>query len=177
VPDVASGFRAYSREAATRLVMSTDFDHTVDHVIQAGRKRIPTVSVPIKTNDKLRESRLFSSVGEFILRSIQIAVRVYSSYGAMAIFSSIGIATLGVGALLGVRFLYFFLFTDSDQLHVQSLILAAILMLAGFQMVLTGVVADLISGSRAILEDISYRLRRIERSQAESGRDDGDAGR
>ena len=177
VPDVASGFRAYSREAATRLVMSTDFDHTVDHVIQAGRKRIPTVSVPIKTNDKLRESRLFSSVGEFILRSIQIAVRVYSSYGAMAIFSSFGIATLGVGALLGVRFLYFFLFTDSDQLHVQSLILAAILMLAGVQMVLTGVVADLISGSRAILEDISYRLRRIERSQAESGRDDGDAGR
>jgi glycosyltransferase involved in cell wall biosynthesis len=174
VPDVASGFKAYSREAATRLVMSTDFDHTVDHVIQAGRKRIPTLSVPIKTNDKLRESRLFSNVGEFILRSIQIAVRVYSSYGAMAIFSTLGTITIGLGAALGVRFLYFFIFTESDSLHVQSLILAAILMLAGFQMILTGVVADLIGGSRGILEDISYRLRRLERDVSEIDRDSQD---
>jgi glycosyltransferase involved in cell wall biosynthesis len=162
VPDVASGFKAYSREAAMSLVMSTEFDHTVDHVIQAGRKRIPTVSVPIKTNDKLRESRLFANVGEFILRSMQIAVRVYSSYGAMTVFSTLGMITLGLGASLGLRFLYFFIFTETDQLHVQSLILGAILMLAGFQMILTGVVADLISGSRGILEDISYRLHRLE---------------
>jgi glycosyltransferase involved in cell wall biosynthesis len=162
VPDVASGFKAYSREAAMRLAMSTDFDHTVDHVIQAGRKRIPTVSVPIRTNDKLRESRLFSNVTQFILRSLQIAVRVYSSYGAMAIFSAAGVTTILFGVALGGRFLYYFIFTDSSDLHVQSLILAAILMLAGFQMVLTGVVADLISSSRGILEDVSYRLRRME---------------
>jgi glycosyltransferase involved in cell wall biosynthesis len=162
VPDVASGFKAYSREAAMRLAMSTDFDHTVDHVIQAGRKRIPTLSVPIRTNDKLRESRLFSSVSHFILRSLQIAVRVYSSYGAMAIFSAAGITTIMLGVALGLRFLYFFIFTDSSELHVQSLILAAILMLAGFQMVLTGIVADLISSSRGVLEDVSYRLRRME---------------
>jgi glycosyltransferase involved in cell wall biosynthesis len=74
VPDFASGFKAYSREAAMRLAMSTDFVHTLDHVIQAGRKRIPTVSVPIHTNDKLRESRLFGNVSHFILRSLQIAV-------------------------------------------------------------------------------------------------------
>ena len=163
VPDVASGFKAYSREAAMRLAMSTDFDHTVDHVIQAGRKRIPTVSVPIRTNDKLRESRLFSGVTQFILRSLQIAVRVYSTYGAMAIFSTVGFATIMAGVALGARFLYFYLFTESQDLHVQSLILAAILMLAGFQMVLTGIVADLISGSRGVLEDVSYRLRRMEK--------------
>jgi glycosyltransferase involved in cell wall biosynthesis len=162
VPDVASGFKAYSREAAMRLAVSTDFDHTVDHVIQAGRKRIPTLSVPIRTNDKLRESRLFSNVSQFILRSLQIAVRVYSTYGAMAIFSAAGFATIMAGVALGVRFLYFFLFTDSSDLHVQSLVLAAILMLAGFQMVLTGIVADLISSSRGVLEDVSYRLRRME---------------
>jgi glycosyltransferase involved in cell wall biosynthesis len=162
VPDVASGFKAYSREAAMRLVVSTDFDHTVDHVIQAGRKRIPTVSVPIRTNDKLRESRLFSNVSQFILRSLQIAVRVYSTYGAMAIFSAAGVVTLMAGVALGMRFLYFFLLTDSSDLHVQSLIHAAILMLAGFQMVLTGIVADLISSSRGVLEDVSYRLRRME---------------
>ena len=168
VPDVASGFKAYSREAAMRLAMSTDFDHTVDHVIQAGRKRVPTVSVPIRTNDKLRESRLFSNVSQFILRSLQIAVRVYSTYGAMAIFSAAGAATFSGGVILGLRFVYYFLFTDSSHLHVQSLILAAILMLAGLQMILTGIVADLICSSRNILEDVSYRLRRAE----ESNRDD-----
>ncbi len=174
VPDVASGFKAYSREAAMRLAMSTDFDHTVDHVIQAGRKRIPTVSVPIQTNDKLRESRLFSNVSQFILRSLQIAVRVYSTYGAMAIFSAAGAVAFAVGFALGLRFLVYFVFTDSHGLHVQSLILAAILMLAGFQMVLTGIVADLISSSRSILEEVSYRLRRLEDRGSDSSNEHKD---
>jgi glycosyltransferase involved in cell wall biosynthesis len=181
VPDVASGFRAYSREAASRLNMLTDFDHTVDHVIQAGRKRVPTVSVPIRTNVKLRDSRLFSGIGEFITRSLGIMVRVYSSYGgAMRVFTSFGIVALSAGFLLGIRFLYYYFFTDTAELHVQSLILAAILTLAGFQMVLTGIVADLINSSRSILEDVSYRLRRMEdtpRREAESDRQNerGDA--
>ncbi len=162
VPDVASGFKAYSREAATRINMSAAFDHTVDHVIQAGHKRIPTVSVPIRTNAKLRESRLFSSVGEFIRRSLAIALRAYSSHRAMNVFASIGLAIFSVGVLLGFRFLYYFFFSDTPDLHVQSLILAAILMLAGFQMVLTGIVADLINANRSVIEDVSYRLRRLE---------------
>ena len=163
VPDVASGFKAYSREAAMRLTYSTDFDHTVDHVIQAGRKRIITVSTPIRTNERLRESRLFSNVGVFITRSIGIMVRVYSSYRAMKIFATCGLIVAGAGVMLGMRFLYYFFFVpEESQLHIQSLILAAILMLAGFQMVLTGVVADLINTSRAVVEDVSYRLRRME---------------
>jgi len=162
VPDAASGFKAYSREAATRLHPSTDFDHTVDHVIQAGRKRLPTLSVPIRTNEKLRESRLFGSPWVFVTRSLAIMIRVYSSYGAMKIFSTAGLLTFGAGFALGLRFLYFFVFTDHHDLHVQSLILAAILMLAGFQRVLTGIVADLISSSREVIEDLSYRLRRME---------------
>ncbi len=162
VPDAASGFKAYSREAAARLTLSTDFDHTVDHVIQAGRKRLPTVSVPIRTNEKLRESRLFSTPGEFIGRSMEIMVRVYSSYGALRVFCSLGAVSISAGAAIGLRFLYFYFFTQHHDLHVQSLVLAAILVLAGAQMVLTGIVADLISTSRALLEDVSYRLRRIE---------------
>jgi len=162
VPDVASGFKAYSREAASRINMFTDFDHTVDHVIQAGRRRIPTVSVPIRTNEKLRESRLFSGVGEFISRSLSVMVRVYSSYGAMRVFSTLGGLSILVGVALGLRFLYFFFFTAHHGLHVQSLILAAILMLAGLQMILTGIVADLVNSSRSIQEDIAYRLRRLE---------------
>lgn len=163
VPDVASGFKAYTREAATRLSCSTDFDHTVDHVIQAGRKKIITVSVPIRTNEKLRESRLFTSIWVFISHSIGIMVRVYSSYRAMKIFATAGMLSFAFGVALGLRFVYIFMFEQAtrDQ-HVQSLILAAILMLAGFQMILTGIVADLINSSRGVMEDISYRLRRIE---------------
>jgi len=163
VPDVASGFRAYSREAAMRLVSSTDFDHTVDHAIQAGRKKIPTLSVPIGVNDRLRESRLFSSIWGFVLRSLAIMVRVYSSYRAIKIFTILGLTVLSVGFLIGLRFLWFFFFDPAQsQLHVQSLILAAVLLLAGFQMILTGIVADLINSTRSILEDVSYRVRRLE---------------
>jgi glycosyltransferase involved in cell wall biosynthesis len=162
INDVASGFRAYSREAAMRLACSTDFDHTVDHAIQAGRKRLATVSVPIRTNEKLRESRLFSNIGVFITRSLGIMVRVYSSYRAFRVFAVGGSIAMTLGTLIGLRFLYFFFFTDHHHQHVQSLILAAILLIAGFQMILTGVVADLINSSRAILEDLSYRVRRQE---------------
>ena len=163
VPDVASGFRAYSREAAMQLICSTEFDHTVDHVIQAGRRRIITRSVPIRTNDKLRESRLFSNIWVFITRSLGIMIRVYSSYRAMRIFSTVGVITATMGFLIGMRFLYIFFFEPtSSHLHIQSLILAAILIIAGFQAILTGIVADLINSNRSLLENISYRLRRVE---------------
>ena len=174
VPDVASGFKAYSREAACRINMFTDFDHTVDHVIQAGRRRIPTVSVPIRTNEKLRESRLFSSVGEFITRSLGVMVRVYSSYGAMRIFSWLGSLSIFLGVCLGIRFVYIFFLTDHSDSHVQSLILTSILMLAGLQMILTGIVADLVNSSRSIQEDISYRLRRVETEVSHSEGDPSD---
>jgi len=96
----------------------------------------------------------------------------------MRVFTSCGIVTFSIGFLLGVRFLYYFFMTDTDQLHVQSLILGAILMLAGFQMILTGIVADLINSSRSIMEDVSFRLRRMElESSPDSGTDGRAAGR
>lgn len=124
--------------------------------------------MPVRTNDKLRESRLFPNVGVFITRSVTIMVRVYSSYGAMKVFSSLGLAAFGLGVAVGLRFLYFFSFTDSGDLHTQSLILAAVLMLTGVQMILTGIAADLINSSRAVMEDVSYRLRRMEAEQTRS---------
>ena len=169
VPDVASGFRAYSREAALRLVNSTDFDHTVDHVIQAGRRRIVVRNVPIRTNEKLRESRLFSNIWTFVSRSLSIIIRVYASYRALVIFNIAGLATGGIGCLLGLRFLYIYFCEPSTRdLHVQSLILAAVLLLAGFQMILTGIVADLMNSSRTIVEDILYRVRRMELDRSPS---------
>jgi len=178
VPDVASGFRAYSREAAMRLVNSTDFDHTVDHVVQAGRRRIITESVPIRTNDKLRDSRLFSNIWVFVSRSLGIMVRVYSSYRAMKIFAVAGGITASLGVLLGLRFLYILFFEPATRhLHVQSLILAAVFLLAGFQIILTGVVADLINSSRSILEDVSYRIRRLELENGPKREPPSDVGR
>ena len=173
VPDVASGFRAYSREAAMRLVYSSGFDHTVDHVIQAGRKRMIVRSVRIGTNEQFRESRLFSSIWGFVLRSLGIMLRVYSSYQALKIFTTAGLITASLGVLIGLRFLYIFLFTTATRdLHIQSLILVAILLLAGFQMILTGIVADLINSSRSLLEDVSYRLRHLELTQITDHRHD-----
>ncbi|MSS71708.1 MAG: glycosyltransferase family 2 protein [Candidatus Latescibacteria bacterium] len=170
VPDVASGFRAFNRNAAMRLSSFTDFDHTVDHVIQAGKKRLAVVNVPIRTNAKFRESRLFSSVYQFVARSLGIMVRVYASYAALKMFAVAGALTFSIGALLGLRFLYYFLLTPEGYTHVQSLILCAILLLAGFQMVLTGIVADLIAANRSLIEDVAYRVKRLEMEK------DGDRG-
>ena len=169
VGDVASGFRAYSAEAAMRLTCSTNFDHTVDHTIQAGRRRIITQTVPISTNSKLRESRLFSNIGVFVARSLGIMLRVYSSYRAMPIFTTIGSISCLFGVLIGLRFLYIFFFIPaSADKHVQSLILAAILLIAGVQIILTGVIADLINSNRTLMEDVSYRLRRLETKRESS---------
>ena len=174
VPDVASGFRAFSRDTAIQLSTFTDFDHTAEHVIEAGQKRLAVVSVPIRTNPKLRESRLFSNIGEFVFSSGSISLRAYARYAALKIFALFGALTFAVGFLLGARFLYIYFFTDQGLLHVQSLILAAILLLAGFQMFLTGIVADLIATNRSLLEDILHRVRRVELGDSQRGEKGGD---
>jgi len=161
VPDVASGFRAYNRTALLTLSNHTGFDHTVEHAIQAGHRRLAVVSVPIRTNPKARESRLFGSVWEFVARSGAISLRTFAMYKALEIFSLVAAVAFAGGFLLGVRFLYFYA-TGRGELHVQSLILAAILILAAVQMFLTGVVADLIATNRALQEDALRRIRRLE---------------
>jgi len=165
VPDVASGFRAYTRETALRLSMFTDFDHTAEHVVQAGQDHLAVVTVPIHTNPKARESRLFSNIGEFVLKSGGISLRTYARYKALKIFATFGAVTWLLGALLGARFLYFFFVVGEAEKYVQSLILAAILLLAGFQMILTGIVADLIATNRALMEDALTRVKGLELSR------------
>ena len=162
MPDVASGFRAFSRDAALQLSTFTDFDHTAEHVVESGQIRLAVVSVPVRTNPKSRESRLFSSVGEFVFKSSLISLRAYARYKAIKIFTALGLLVFALGTLLGLRFLYFLAFTDEGHLHVQSVILAAILLLAGFQMILTGIVSDLIATNRSLLEDAVTRIKKIE---------------
>ena len=162
VPDVASGFRAFSREAALRLSTFTDFDHTAEHVVESGQNRFAVLSVPVRTNPKARESRLFSNLGEFVFRSGIISLRTYARYKALKIFTLFGAITFVLGALLGVRFLYYFFFTAEGELHIQSVILGAVLLLAGFQMFLTGIVADLIATNRSLMEETLTRVRKVE---------------
>ncbi len=169
VPDVASGFRAFNRRAALQLSTFTGFDHTAEHIVEAGQKRLAVVSVPIRTNPKFRESRLFNHVATFVWRSGLISLRTYSQYKALKIFSFFGILTFSAGFLIGLRFLYFFLFTDEGDIHIQSVILAAVLLLAGFQMVLTGIGADLIAINRMLLEEALERLRKIELESGKEG--------
>lgn len=162
IPDVASGFRAYSRDAAIQLSTFTDFDHTAEHVVEAGQKRFAVLSVPIETNPKLRESRLFNNISTFVIRSGLISLRTYTQYKALKIFTLFGVVSFLGGVALGLRFVYYYLFSDHSHLHVQSVILAAILLLAGFQMFLTGIVADLIATNRSLLDDALKRIKSIE---------------
>ncbi len=161
VPDTTSGFRAYTREAALRMTIVSEFSYTLESIIQAGKRRMAIAHVEVRTNPRTRESRLFDSVFSYIKQSSATIVRIYALYEPLKVFSYIGGALLAAGLLISLRFLYYYV-TGSGMGKLQSLILAAVLLIVGFQVLLIGLVADLISGSRKILEDVQYRVRRLE---------------
>jgi glycosyltransferase involved in cell wall biosynthesis len=164
VPDTTSGFRAYSRDAALRLNIVSEFTYTLETIIQAGHKKLAVGHVEIGTNGKLRESRLFKGITNYMRRSAKTIVRIYTMYRPMKVFVLTGAFSLIIGLLLGLRFLYF-LASGSGNGHIQSLILAAVLMIIGFQLGTLGLIADLISNNRKLLEEALYRVRKIELSQ------------
>ncbi|WP_095012393.1 glycosyltransferase family 2 protein [Tsuneonella mangrovi] len=161
VDDAVSGFRAMSREAAGRIYVTTEFSYTTEMLIQAGRKRMAVTSVPVRTNGPIRPSRLFSSIPQFIVNTGTTILRAYAQYNALKIFAFVG-ALLGViGAIPVLRFLYFFLDGKGDG-HLQSLVLGVGLLVLGFLCVMLGILADLVSANRKLLEQLSNRVRRIE---------------
>jgi glycosyltransferase involved in cell wall biosynthesis len=161
VPDTTSGFRAYTREAALRMTIVSEFSYTLESIIQAGKRRMAIAHVPIRTNPRVRASRLFDSIWSYIKASSATIVRIYAMYEPLKVFSYIGSAIFLAGAALVVRFLFYY-FTGAGLGHVQSLILSAVLMIVGFQVLLIGLVSDVISGNRKLLEDLLYRVRSIE---------------
>ena len=161
VPDTTSGFRAFSRDAALRLNVLSKFTYTLETIIQAGKSNIAITHVPVKTNDKLRESRLFTSIPAYVKRSVATIFRIYTMYEPLKTFSIIGGFIFSGGALLSLRFLYFYLIGNGGG-HIQSLILSAVLLLIGFQVMMFGLLADLIRGNRQLIEDTQYRVRKIE---------------
>ena len=161
VPDAVSGFRALSREAALDLNIVSRFSYTIEMLIQAGRKRMAIASVPVGTNPKTRDSRLFKSVPGFVGRSATTMLRMYSMYHPLKAFFYIGLALTAVGVIPILRFLYFSLF-ESGLGHVQSLILGGVLVVIGLTTMLFGLLADLIGFNRQLIEMTLAKVRRLE---------------
>lgn len=161
VPDTTSGFRAYTREAALRMTIVSDYSYTLESIIQAGKRRMAIAHVPVRCNPKTRPSRLFDSVLSYIKNSGATIVRVYAMYEPLKVFTYIGLVVAAAGAALSGRFMYYYLLGDGAG-HVQSLILSAVLLIVGFQVGLIGLLADVISGNRRLIEDVLYRIRLME---------------
>ncbi|MGX7203920.1 glycosyltransferase family 2 protein [Enterococcus pingfangensis] len=161
IPDAPSGFRAYSRNAAMQLNVTNEYTYTLETIVQAGRNKIAQMSVPIRTNDELRPSRLFSSMFGYIKKSILTILRAFMMYKPLRFFSLFGGIIFAFGALIGIRFLFFF-FQGTGNGHIQSLILASTLMMIGFQTFVIGLQGDMIAANRKLLEDIQSRVRKMD---------------
>ena len=161
VPDTTSGFRAYTREAALRMTIVSEFSYTLESIIQAGKKRMAIAHVPVATNPRTRESRLFDSVFGYIKRSAATIVRIYAMYEPLKVFTYLGLTVFTVGFAVSMRFVYYY-FQGEAFRHLGSLIAAAVLMIVGFQVLVIGLLADVISGNRKLLEDLLYRIRSLE---------------
>jgi glycosyltransferase involved in cell wall biosynthesis len=167
VPDAVSGFRALSRAAALRLNVVSSFSYTIEMLIQAGNERMAVASVPVPVNPQTRESRLFRSVPQFLLRSLRTMIRTYTMYKPLRVFTGLGLALAFLGALPVARFLYFYVQGQGGG-HVQSLVLGGVLLVFGFVSLLVGLVADLIAINRSLLEILLEKVRRLE-SRLEGG--------
>ncbi|MBO6133861.1 MAG: glycosyltransferase family 2 protein [Lachnospiraceae bacterium] len=161
IPDAPSGFRAFSRDAAMRINVINNYTYTLETIVQAGRNRMAITSVPIRTNPELRKSRLFSSMGSYIKKSMLTIVRAFMMYRPLTFFTVLGMIPFIAGIILGARFLVYF-FKGQGNGHIQSLVFASTLMMLGFSTFIMGLQADIIAANRKILEDIQYRLRRME---------------
>ncbi len=164
VADAPSGFRAISRDAAMQLNVFNEYTYTLETIIQAGQKGMAVVSVPIRTNGYLRPSRLVKSIASYVQRSLFTILRIFVTYRPLSFFTILGSIPFSLGFLLSVRWVWLFIteFEQTGRSHVPSLIFSAILILIGVQCWIFGLIADLMSANRKLLEDIQLRLRRSE---------------
>lgn len=168
IPDTTSGFRAFSRDAALKLNVVSRFSYTLETIIQAGKKNIAITHVPVGTNSKMRESRLFKSTYSYIKRSLATIIRIYTMYEPIKTFFLIGGLIFSGGLILSLRYLYFYFFTPfGGQGHIQSVILAAVLFIVGFQVMVIGLLSDIIAANRRLLEDTLYRVKKLELKNSE----------
>lgn len=163
IEDATTGFRAYSREAALKLNIISDYTYTLESIIQAEHNDLAIANITITTNRVERKSRLFKSIPEYIKRSAVTIIRVYAMFNPLRLFMRAGVVTTVLGVLVGCRFLFYYLL-DGGTGKVQSLLLAVLLLIVGFLLMVVGLVADLISANRRLLEDSLLRVKRLELS-------------
>ncbi len=161
VADAPSGFRAISRATAKQLNVFNDYTYTLETLIQAGQSNMAVVSVPIRTNADLRPSRLFKSIRGYVSRSAATIARIFMTYRPLQFFGIPGISLCLASLFICLRFLVFYL-AGGGSGHIQSLILAGILMGAGLLAVVVGLVGDLIAVNRKLLEKINWRMHQLE---------------
>ncbi len=166
IPDAPSGFRAFSRDAAMHLNVMNNYTYTLETIVQAGRTSVAIDSVPIRTNGELRKSRLFHSMFGYVKRSMLTIIRAFLMYRPLTFFSILGLIPFTAGLVIAVRFLVFWI-SGNGMGHVQSLVLASTLLLLGFMTFILGLQADIIANNRKILEDIQYRVRRLDYHEEE----------
>jgi glycosyltransferase involved in cell wall biosynthesis len=164
IPDATSGFRAITRKVALETMVLSNYSYTLETLIQAGAKKVRVSFVPIKTNPPERPSRLFRSIRDYLVHSTVTIMRSFAMYRALRIFSVISALMLLAGGVIGGRFIFFYLQGEGSGM-VQSLILAAVFLIVGFVTFLIGLIADLVSFNRKILEEVLYRLRRQDSAQ------------
>lgn len=161
IPDAPSGFRAYSREAAMRLNVVNEYTYTLETIVQAGRNKMAITSVPIETNPELRKSRLFNSMFGYIKKSVLTIARAFVMYKPLKFFTIIGMSSIAVGIIIGIRFVYYLL-NGAGNGHIQSLILGSMMIVVGVQTFIVGLQGDIIAANRKLLEDIQYRVKRLD---------------
>ncbi len=161
IPDAPSGFRAYTKEAAMRLNVFSEYTYTLETIIQAGQKNMAITSVPVRVNKDLRPSRLLKNISSYLFRSLKTIVRIFVVYKPFRFFMTLGLTFFSIGFLIGLRFLYYY-FTGNGAGHIQSLILASVLLGIGFQTILMAFVTDLLAVNRKLLEDVKYLNRKNE---------------
>src|SRR3954469_9513748 len=162
VPDTPSGFRAYNREAAIQLQVVSRFTYTLETIIQAGKNLVAVDHVPVRTNPKTRESRLFPSMWSYVRRNGVSIFRVYSTYEPLRVFMAAAAVVGLISLIIWGRFAYFYIVAGEGKGHVQSLILGAVLFIAAVQLAALGIVGDILAASRVLQQRTLERVRRVE---------------
>ena len=165
VPDATSGFRSFSRDAALAMNVFSRYTYTLETLIQAGQRRLTVVSVPVRVNPPTRPSRLMPNTAAYVWRATLSILRAFIVYRPLRFLAVPAIACLAGGVALGLRFLWHYVQGGGAAGHVQSLILAAILILVGAMFATAGILADLAAINRRLLEDLQLRERRREWTQ------------
>jgi len=171
VKDATSGFRAFSRDAAMRINPLTEYSYTIESLVQLGNEKLKIMSVPIQVNPKLRESRLIKNTPSFIAHQGLTLFRMYSVYRAFRVFLIFGVVVAIPGLIGFIRFFYFY-FTSGGEGHIQSLIFSAVFVICGFFILMLGIIAELVSSNRKMIEKMIYKIRKLEMNHKNRTKDE-----